>query len=53
VKLARSLGREAPVNQAIVDLVKQAEAGVERIWSASQLRAHVLRDHHGARGFGY
>jgi 2-dehydropantoate 2-reductase len=53
VKLARSLGREAPVNQAIVDLVKQAEAGVERVWSASQLRAHVLRDHHGARGFGY
>jgi 2-dehydropantoate 2-reductase len=53
VKLARSLGKEAPVNQAIVDLVKQAEAGVERVWSASQLRSHVLRDHHGARGFGY
>ncbi len=53
VKLARSLGREAPVNQAIVDLVKQAEAGVERVWSAKQLRAHVLKDHHGARGFGY
>lgn len=53
VKLARSLGREAPVNQAIVDLVKQAEAGVERVWSAAQLRAHVLKDHHGARGFGY
>lgn len=53
VKLARSLGREAPVNKAIVDLVKQAEAGVERVWSAQQLRAHVLKDHHGARGFGY
>ena len=34
VRLAESLGREAPVNAAIVDLVKQAEAGVERLWSA-------------------
>jgi 2-dehydropantoate 2-reductase len=53
VKLARSLGREAPVNQAIVELVKGAELGVERTWSAQQLRAHVLQGHRGARGFGY
>ena len=53
VKLAKKLGREAPVNQAIVDLVKGAELGVERTWTAPQLRAHVLQGHRGARGFGY
>lgn len=53
VRLARSLGLEAPVNAAIVDLVKQAEMGIERHWSAAELRAHVLEGHHGARGFGY
>ena len=39
VRLAASLGREAPVNEAIVELVKLAEAGVERLWSAGELRA--------------
>ena len=53
VRLAASLGREAPVNQAIVDLVKQAEAGVERVWSAAQLRRYVLQGHRGAALFGY
>jgi 2-dehydropantoate 2-reductase len=53
VKLAASLGRKAPVNQAIVDLVKQAELGVERTWTAADLRAHVLGRHKGAKGFGY
>jgi len=53
VRLAHSLGREAPVNAEIVSLVKQAEAGVERLWSAKELRAHVLRRHRGAAGFGY
>jgi 2-dehydropantoate 2-reductase len=53
VKLARSLGKEAPVNAAIVDLVKQAEAGVQRVWSAQELREHVLGRHKGAAGFGY
>ena len=53
VKLARSLGRTAPVNAAIVELVKQREAGVERIWSAAELRAYVLDGHRGAAGFGY
>jgi 2-dehydropantoate 2-reductase len=52
VKLARSLGRRAPVNERIVELVKQAEAGVELAWTAKDLRAYVL----GGRavpGFGY
>lgn len=53
VKLARSIGRPAPVNEAIVRLVRQAEAGVEREWSAKELRAHVLERHRGAPGFGY
>ncbi len=53
VKLAAKLGRRAPVNERIVELVRQAEAGVERIWSASELREHVLERHRGAPGFGY
>ena len=53
VALANSLGRRAPVNERIVELVKQAEAGVERLWSAKELRDHVLERHRGAPGFGY
>lgn len=53
VALAERLGRQAPVNAAIVALVKQAEAGVQRLWSAKELRAHVLGKHKGAAGFGY
>ena len=53
VKLARMLGRKAPVNEAILVLVKQAEAGVERQWSSAELRAYVLERHEGAAGFGY
>ena len=53
VKLAHKLGKEAPVNKAIMDLVKGAELGIERMWSAQELRAHVLQGHRGAKGFGY
>jgi 2-dehydropantoate 2-reductase len=53
VALARKLGRRAPVNERIVDLVRQAEAGVERAWSSEDLRAYVLEQHRGAPGFGY
>ena len=53
VRLAERLGRKAPVNAAIVSLVKQAELGVERLWSAKELREHVLGRHRGAAGFGY
>jgi 2-dehydropantoate 2-reductase len=52
VALARRLGRRAPVNERIVALVKQAEAGVERAWTAEELRAHVL-DGRAVPGFGY
>ncbi|HEX8535206.1 MAG TPA: 2-dehydropantoate 2-reductase [Allosphingosinicella sp.] len=52
-RLARSLGREAPVNAAIVDLVKQAEAGVEHAWSPEELRRYVLQGHRGVAPFGY
>jgi 2-dehydropantoate 2-reductase len=53
VKLARKLGLKAPVNEAILVLVKQAEAGVQRQWSSSELRAYVLERHEAAPGFGY
>jgi len=53
VKLARMLGLKAPVNEAILVLVKQAEAGVERQWSSADMRAYVLQRHTGAAGFGY
>jgi 2-dehydropantoate 2-reductase len=51
VRLARSIGRRAPVNERIVTLVKQAELGVERTWSPAELRRYVLEEHKGA--FGY
>jgi 2-dehydropantoate 2-reductase len=53
VRLAQKLGREAPVNKAIVALVKQREAGVEHLWSPDALRRHVLEGHKAAPGFGY
>ena len=53
VKLAQRLGREAPVNQAIVELIKGAELGIERTWTAQQLRAHVLEGHREVAMFGY
>jgi 2-dehydropantoate 2-reductase len=53
VKLAGSLGREAPVNSAIVELVKQRELGVERDWSPEELRKHVLERRRSAPLFGY
>jgi 2-dehydropantoate 2-reductase len=53
VKLAHSLGRKAPVNAAIVELVRQAEAGVEHLWGAEDLRKYVLEGHRGVAIFGY
>jgi 2-dehydropantoate 2-reductase len=53
VKLAHALGREAPVNSGIVDLVKQREAGVEHDWTAEELRKYVLEGHRGVALFGY
>ena len=53
VRLAESLGETAPVNAAIVELVKQAELGVQRTWSATQLCEHILGGHRKVKGFGY
>lgn len=53
VRLADSLGVVAPVNAAIVDLVKQAELGVQRSWTAQDLAQHILGGHRKAKGFGY
>ena len=53
VRLAARLGREAPVNSAIVSLIKQREAGVEQVWSPEQLRRYVLDGHRGVAIFGY
>ncbi len=53
VKLARKLGRQAPVNEAIVALIRQAEMGIELLWEPAKLRAHVLEGHKAAPIFGY
>jgi 2-dehydropantoate 2-reductase len=53
VKLARTLGRKAPVNETIVALIRQAELGVEFLWEPEQLRAVVLEGHRAAPIFGY
>jgi 2-dehydropantoate 2-reductase len=53
VRLAEKLGRKAPVNSAIVALIKVAEAGVEHVWSPKELRRHVLEGHRAAPVFGY
>lgn len=53
VRLAHRIGRAAPVNEMIVQLIRQAEAGVELVWEAAHLRRYVLHGHRGARGFGY
>jgi len=53
VKLGSRLGRPTPVNAAIVGLIKQAEAGVEHLWSPQELRAYILQGHKVAAGFGY
>ena len=52
VRLAHMLGRSAPINERIVELVKRAEAGGERDWDAKALKDDVLRDH-AVAGFGY
>ena len=42
VALARKHGRNPRANAAIVQLVKEAELGVERRWSGAELKAKVL-----------
>jgi 2-dehydropantoate 2-reductase len=43
VRLARSLGRAAPVNERLLDLIRAAEAGGPREWSGSGLLAELSR----------
>lgn len=42
IGLAKRLGEPAPVNRAIVELVREAEDGGRREWSAAELRRAVL-----------
>ncbi len=42
VRLAKAMEMEAPVNQAIVALVKEAEGGNKQAWSGEGLRQKVL-----------
>ncbi len=51
VRLAERLGRQAPVNAAITALVKQHELGVERVWSARDLRELCAGRPQGRRRF--
>ena len=53
VRLGRALGLKTPVNSAIVELVKQREAGVEHLWGPEDLRKYVLEGHRGVAIFGY
>ncbi|MDB5692648.1 MAG: 2-dehydropantoate 2-reductase [Alphaproteobacteria bacterium] len=53
VALGRKVGRKTPVNEAIVSLIRQREAGVEHLWSPADLRAHVLEGAKIAPLFGY
>ncbi len=43
VALARRHGRNPRVNAGIVQLVKEAEAGVERRWSGKELVERLLK----------
>ena len=53
VKLAKTLGKEAPVNATIVAMIKAAEAGVEHVWTPEELRWQVLQGRKTAPIFGY
>jgi 2-dehydropantoate 2-reductase len=53
VALGRKVGRPTPVNEAIVSLIRQREAGVEHLWSPADLRAHVLQGAEISALFGY
>jgi len=51
--LGRKVGRPTPVNDAIVALIRQREAGIEHLWSPADLRAHVLQGAEISALFGY
>ncbi|QNE21240.1 2-dehydropantoate 2-reductase [Kribbella qitaiheensis] len=43
VRLAESLGREAPVNAKLVELIRAAEVGPRRAWSGPELLEELTR----------
>ncbi|HEX5184323.1 MAG TPA: 2-dehydropantoate 2-reductase [Allosphingosinicella sp.] len=53
VKLGKKLNRPTPVNGAIVNLIRQREAGVEHLWSPAELRARIQQGSKVAPLFGY
>lgn len=53
VKLGKQVGRPTPVNEAIVNLIRQREAGVEHLWSPAELRARIQEGSKVAPIFGY
>ncbi|HEY1606044.1 MAG TPA: 2-dehydropantoate 2-reductase [Allosphingosinicella sp.] len=53
VKLGKKLGRPTPVNSAIVNLIRQREAGVEHLWTPAELRARIQQGSKVAPIFGY
>jgi 2-dehydropantoate 2-reductase len=53
VKLGKQVGRPTPVNEAIVNLIRQREAGVEHLWSPAELRARIQQGTKVAPLFGY
>jgi 2-dehydropantoate 2-reductase len=53
VALGRKLGVPTPVNEAIVSLIRQREAGVEHLWTPAELRARVQEGSKVAPLFGY
>ncbi len=53
VKLGKQVGLPTPVNEAIVNLIRQREAGVEHLWSPAELRARIQEGSKVAPIFGY
>ena len=53
VKLGKKVGFPTPVNEAIVSLIRQREAGVEHLWSPAELRARIQEGSKVAPLFGY
>jgi 2-dehydropantoate 2-reductase len=43
VRLAESLGRTAPVNAKLIELIRAAEAGPRKAWTGADLFAELTR----------
>jgi 2-dehydropantoate 2-reductase len=49
VRLADSLGRKAPVNAKLVELIRQAEAGPRKAWGGPELLSELMAGRRGRR----